>query len=184
MNILGLDLSLRNTGWVVLTDEGKLKASGVIKSKKRGVERLCEISYNFYGTIIIPHEPEIAVIEGYAFGIRHGMSFSIGELGGIIKKNLFESDISYYTVAPPSLKKFITGKGRCDKNEIMKEVYKKWNVDLKTEHQNDAYGLARIGLEISKFQKGTNPKKLLKYEQEVIKRVLKDEAGNNWIKEN
>ena len=65
----------------------------------------------------------------------------------------------------------------------MKEVYKKWNVDLKSEHENDAYGLAQIGLEISRCKKGIDSKKLLKYEKEVVKTVLADVSKNNWVQE-
>ena len=177
MNIIGLDLSLCNSGWVVLTDKGKIIDSGVIKSKKKGVERLIEIEEAIWKNALYGRSIQVAVIEGYAYGVRSGRSFSIGELGGNIKTLIFMEQMNYYVVAPTSLKKFITGKGRCDKNELMKEVYKKWGVDIKTEHENDAYGLARIGKEI------INPsKRVLKYEQEVIKKVLKDEGKNNYIK--
>lgn len=183
MNILGLDLSLLNTGWVILNDKGMLVNAGVIKSKKKGVERLNDIDLRLWSKTVKECDIQLAVIEGYAFGIRNGRSFSIGELGGVIKATLCNNYIPYYVVSPPSLKKFITGKGRCDKNEIMKEVYKKWNVDLKSEHENDAYGLARIGLEISRCKKSTDLKKLLKYEKEVIKTVLIDISKNNWVQE-
>lgn len=175
MNIIGLDLSLTNTGYVILNCEGVILESGVIKSKKNGVKRLAEISETI-GALVDMNNIAFAIIEGYAFSPNGGRSFSIGELGGVIKSDLHDYYVPFYVVAPTSLKKFATGKGNAPKSHIEKEVYKRWNVEFKTEHEIDAYVLARIGLSIC--NKGKY--ELTKWQKDVIKVVLEDKGKRNW----
>ena len=178
MKILGLDLSLTNTGWVIYdTKLGYMTDAGTIKSKLRGVLRLADIDLRI--TNLIDNDLKmIAVIEGYAFSPNQGRSFSIGELGGVIKRTLFAYDIDYYIVAPTSLKKFATGKGNAPKSTIEKEVYKRWNVEFKTEHEVDAFVLAKIGEAII-----GKVKKLTKAQKEVVKTVIQDKSKRNYMKE-
>ena len=63
------------------------------------------------------------ILEDYAFAAK-GRVFHIGENGGILKSKLFEYDIPTITVAPTSVKKFATGSGRAQKDEIY-EAFKK-----------------------------------------------------------
>lgn len=175
-HILGLDLSLCNSGYVVLGIEGNVFKSGVIKSKFKDVKRLMDILVHIQ-RIVRDYPPKIVVIEGYSFMSKGGRSFSIGELGGLIKAFLYANKMQYAIVAPSSLKKYATAKGTSPKSTIEKEVYKKWKVEFKTEHEVDAYVLARIGYRICKDKTIG----LKEYQKQVIKVVLDDKSNKNYL---
>ncbi len=177
MRILGLDISLTNTGWVIY-DINKLKvvSCGTIKSKKKNVIRLYDIRKQLK-EIIEKYKIDVSILEGYAFNPNHGRSFSIGELGGTIKLLLFYKRKYYYIVSPSSLKKFATGKGNSPKTLIYKEVYKKWNVEFDTEHEVDAFVLAKIGHAIMY----PTLDEWTKYQKSVVKKIIKDESKRNYV---
>ena len=94
--------------------------------------------------------PALVVIEGYSMGSRVGRLADLGELGGVLKVALWE--IGYQEdrgtlviVPPPQLKKFIVGRGNAEKAAVVAAVVRRWQVDVSTDDEADAYGLARLG---------------------------------------
>jgi len=175
MRVIGLDLSLTHTGYVIRDNDKYL--SGTIKPKSKGIKRLY-FHYKEIKKLLQYGRPDFVIIEGYAYSPHQGRSFSIGELGGIIKFMFYCNDISYLVVAPTTLKKFATGKGNAPKSEIAKEVWKRWSKEFKTEHEVDAFVLCKIGESIiNKSIKLTNPQK------EVVETIRRDKSNQNYIKE-
>jgi crossover junction endodeoxyribonuclease RuvC len=165
---LGLDLSLTGTGVVVLTD-GKLIHKQLIKSKPNGDKpineliRLCNIVSEIKENII--KDIDITVIENLAFGIKKTTSLTqLAGLNYLTRLMLHELGIPFVLVAPPSLKKFITGKGIAQKDIMMLETYKKYGVSILEDNICDAYGLAQIGLALL----DGNSKETTKIQKEVI----------------
>jgi crossover junction endodeoxyribonuclease RuvC len=58
---------------------------------------------------------------------------------------MYTHNFTYISVPPCNLKKFVTGKGNCAKELIIKEVYKRWGFDTDNNNIADAYGLAMMG---------------------------------------
>jgi len=56
-------------------------------------------------------------IEGYAMGAK-GQTFTIGEATGLLKHLLWKAGIHYNIIPPSTIKKFASGKGNSDKNEM------------------------------------------------------------------
>lgn len=86
--------------------------------------------------------------EGYAYGARFRRE-ELGELGGMMKLALgsvFHEHIErrLHAVAPATVKKFVTGSGRADKDKMMMAVFKRWGFEPDTHDVADAYVLARI----------------------------------------
>jgi len=113
-----------------------------------GVERLYKARAFMLGFLDTFHVETVA-IEGYAFGSQ--MANMAGELGGMIRLALFDKyrfqtdEAAFPLVVPPtSLKKYVTNKGRVDKNQILLQVYKKWGVEFTDDNAADSYSLARI----------------------------------------
>lgn len=153
MKSLGLDLSMVNTG-VSLLEDGKLVLKESIITKKRGdtpreeVTRLKGIVNNII-TIVDEHQPDIVAIEGLAFMSRNTTALSqLSALNYMVRVALVERNISFIIVAPTSLKKFATGKGNAQKDEVMLSLYKKYGVSLTDNNQADAYALAQAGLAV------------------------------------
>ena len=63
-----------------------------------------------------------------------------------------KKNIEYKIIAPGTLKKFVTGDGRCKKDLILLKTYKKWGIEFSINDLADAYGLARMALEDYKNQ--------------------------------
>lgn len=165
---MGIDPSLTGTG-VVLLEDGKIIHKVLIKSKPGGkkpideliriVEIVSQIRLAFKSSTI-----DMAAIEGIAFGI--GKTTSLAQLSGLnylIRELLLENSIPFIIVAPTSLKKFATGKGNSQKDQVMLEVYKRWGVSILDNNICDAYALAQVALStLDKTRKNT------KIQQEVI----------------
>ena len=95
--------------------------------------------------------PAIVVMEGYSMGSRVGRLADLGELGGVLKVALWEvgyrEDIgTLVVVPPPQIKKFVAGRGNAEKAAVVAAVVRRWKVDVSTDDEADAYGLARLGV--------------------------------------
>ncbi|WP_020142266.1 hypothetical protein [Terracoccus sp. 273MFTsu3.1] len=115
--------------------------------------------------------PMCTAMEGYSMGSKFGRE-KLGELGGVTKATLHKHGRLPYIVQPSTLKKFVLGAGAGKtKNLMLLGVFKKWDAEFNDDNAADSYALARLAHLIS------NPGLVEhKYEQEVIKTVLK-EAG-------
>jgi len=164
---LGFDLSLTGTGVVVLNSHGEVCYVETLKNKLRGMERL-QFIRDHTAKILRLFPPETICVEGYAMGSRSGQAFSIGELGGVIKLMLYESDVTPYLVPPTRLKKFIVGGGKAEKDLIMMKVFQRWGWEAGDNNQADAYGLAKLAqtLHTQKFES------LNKAQLEVVHDIL------------
>lgn len=146
MKVVGLDLSLRSAGLVALRDDAHVLQERRIEDGKktdgpRRLQRLRDqVSDELYGL-----NPDIIVMENYAYGARN-QAHQVGELGGVIRLAMYEMGLTYVTVPPNTLKKFVTGKGNSPKDTMLKAVYKRWGFDTDSNDIADGYGLARIGL--------------------------------------
>ena len=135
--VLGLDLSLTATG--IYCD----KCGGsVFKPKNKGMLRLDDINKEIQSHM--PHI-EICMIEGYSFGSRGRAIFSIGELGGTVKLMLHRINQPYIDVAPAALKKFATGKGNANKDEVLAAAIRKLSYQGNDNNECDAYVLNKMG---------------------------------------
>lgn len=139
--IVGIDPSLTSTGICKLTPDGRMRY-GALKSSKKGIARLRALR-----DTIREHASEAAlvVIEGYSFGSRGRATFSLGELGGVLRVMLAEIPVPVLVVPPQTLKKFITGKGNTNKTAVSLALMKRWGLEIEQEDEADAIGLALFG---------------------------------------
>ncbi len=167
--ILALDLSLRSTGMVVLSNELTILKSSVIKPpiRLRHAPRL-EYIISQIKSYYHQYLPELVVIEDYAFAAR-GMVYSIGELAGCIKLWFYQNNVPFLLINPSHLKKFVSGKGNCHKERILLAAYKKWKIDAPTDTV-EAYCLARIGIEVINLLSETKTQHTA-YEEDVLQKI-------------
>lgn len=144
---IGIDQSYTGFGITAIDKKGNYYTE-VYKAEGSGIEKLGNIR-NYLEDFLSEHKVVSIAMEGYAFGKDFGVALS-GELGGMIKLLLFDlypgNDGARFPllVQPSTLKKYITGKGRVDKNQVLLQVYKKWDVEFNDDNAADSYGLARI----------------------------------------
>ena len=163
--ILGVDPSLTATAYLAMTPAGQVVTKSVARGKDlRGAERL-DFHDVYLQAIIEDIDPAFVVIEGYAYG-RQNQRETLGEHGGVLRLRLWRAGIPTMVVAPPTLKKFVTGKGSCPKSIMIKEVYRRWSFDTDDDNLADAYSLAQVG------RAWLNPDTRSKTLESILKKAL------------
>lgn len=73
---------------------------------------------------------DFVILEDYSLGSK-GAVFHIAENTAILKYKMYTRGIKYVTVPPTTLKKFATGKGNSDKNQMYVSFLKETKCDIK-----------------------------------------------------
>ncbi len=125
----------------------------------KGPRRLAYV-INYLNRHIAPYNPDLIVLEDYAMGIgKGGMAFHIGELGGVIKHNLWQQGFDVMIVSPTAVKKAITGRGNADagkkvngkkvkdksKPEMRAALLSSFGLDIDQPDEADAAALMLMG---------------------------------------
>lgn len=176
MYAIGIDPSLTNTG-VVTLGGGLLRAIDNIKSKKSGdtpTDEMLRLT-TIVDDLVRPlpkNTTGLVAIEGLAFAARNTSSLSqLSGLNYMLRDAILNRDdlaFKLIVVAPTSLKKFVTGKGNCQKDLMFLKTYKRWKLTFTDNNLCDAHGLARIAEAV------LNPGvKLTRPQQEVVTLVKK-----------
>lgn len=167
MNIitLGFDLSYTATG-VAMLDKFIQTDTWKHPAQLTGPERLEWFRAEVEDTVS-RIKPTCVAVEGYAFGAK-AQQHKLGELGGIVKHQLWVMGVDTLIVPPTSLKKFATGKGACPKGAVMVAVYKRWDYEAKDDNQADAIVLAHIARALSR-DRGMDA--LTGAQQDAIKKI-------------
>lgn len=143
MKLLGLDISLTSTGYSIS------EKTGIISTKAKGPERLSIVSKSVL-QLCADEKIECVILEGYSFASRNSQAHSIGELGGCIRMELWESNIPYIEVPPTSRAKFATGKGNAGKTEVISVISSKTGLVFSgagADDECDAWVLEQMGLQ-------------------------------------
>jgi len=148
---VGLDLSYVGTGLLVIDSKGEILEQKLIKtikseSKYDTEDRLIKIEEE------ISFIPKIlglggVCIEGPAFASQGNAALQMGALNFFVRIFLRRNLVEFKIVAPPTLKKFVTGTGRADKKMVIEMVDERWKIKFKDNNLADAYGLARMAME-------------------------------------
>ena len=137
---LGIDQSY--TGFAMCAYYQEKYYIEVFKSDTRGIKRLLDIE-KFVNSFIERGSFTDVAMEGYAMGAK-GKVFHLGELGGMTKLALAVHDLYPMIIPPTTLKKYVTGSGTGQKNQMILHTYKKWDQTFTDDNACDAYGLARL----------------------------------------
>lgn len=151
---MGIDPSLTACGVGVLFN-GSLKTM-LLAPKKRGAERLAWFRDEFTH-LFEEYRPECLAIEGYAYGSKVNREV-LGELGGVLRLAAHDCRLPTIVVPPNSLKQFATGSGSGSKGVILKEAFKRFDMDVSDDNEADAGVLSLMahakmaGLSLTAFQ--------------------------------
>jgi Holliday junction resolvasome RuvABC endonuclease subunit len=135
-SVVGLDLSLTATGFA------HENASGVLTTKLRGMERLADLRERVRQICI---GADLVVIENYSFNSRQGGEH-LGELGGVVRLMLHETEHPYVELSPAKLKKLATGKGNANKSEVLAAAIRRLDYPGANDNESDAMWLRVAGL--------------------------------------
>lgn len=168
---MGLDLSLRGTGLVVVRGAdvlrsrrlatepipdgavGKGGSSGLRVQAKSGskvyrgdIEECIEYVARRVITSYKKFSPDIVVLENYAFSAHSRALSSLHEVGGVVKNYLHRIEAPWVVVTPNEVKKLATGNGNANKAEML-IASRRAGHDFRNSDEADAYWCAQWGLE-------------------------------------
>jgi len=126
MKILGVDPSLRETGYCILnTDGGELKsvAFGTIKNQpgllpSRCLVRIADVLKN----LIQQHQPQVMAVEGLFYCQNMKTALALGQARGAALLAAAEHGLEIFEYAPRRVKQSIVGHGGAQKLQVGKMV--------------------------------------------------------------
>lgn len=143
MNLLALDLSLTSTGWAAQHGAPPV-ASGTFNPKGTGAPRLHSVVV-WLGTLLKVWTPDLVVLEGYSFASPN-RAHHIGELGGVVRLQLFQRGFPFVELAPKVRAKLATGKGNAGKDQVLVEAVRRLGYRGHSNDEADALWLLQAAL--------------------------------------
>lgn len=151
MKTAGLDIATC-TG-MALVGEGEDRGKTVYLPKQRGFERLQLIANAVQQTLVV-WQPELMVVEDYAFCKNVEAFIKLVECGTVIRSVLYELKIPWVDVKPTSLKKWTIEKRKpnkelgetwASKSLMARAANERWGYSSHSADIVDAFCLAQMG---------------------------------------
>jgi crossover junction endodeoxyribonuclease RuvC len=176
VNVIGLDLSLTNTGIARITWNGPSPVNDVVADIHRvqsagkltdtwpmRSDRLRDLTQSITEHVL---PANLVVLEGPSFNSKSPASHDRSWFWGKVYDALERYPVSILVVPPASAKKWATGKGNADKDDMMLAAARMWPVleGIKNDTA-DALALAGIGMQLLE---GPCPFPLYSYRSEVV----------------
>ena len=140
MIVLGIDTSLRSTGYGVLAVEGsRMRAIdyGNIKNAQKLPLTAClRAIHAKVVELVAEHHPDVMAIESVIYGKNAGTMLVLGEARGAVLTAAADADLPVYEYEPRRMKRAVCGNGLAEKEQIQRMV--KVLLSLPEEPQNDA----------------------------------------------
>ena len=140
MVVLGIDTSLRSTGYGVLSVEGsrmRCVACGTVPNKASLPLTAClKVIHAKVAELIEAHRPDVMAIESVIYGKNAGTMLVLGEARGAVLTAAADAELPVYEYEPRRMKKAVCGNGLAEKEQIQRMV--KTLLGLAELPQNDA----------------------------------------------
>lgn len=140
MTVLGIDTSLRSSGYGVLNVEGSRMRSiacGTIKnSAKLPLSGCLDNIHKTVAALIDEHKPDVMAIESVIYGKNANTMLLLGEARGAVITAAAARGLPVYEYEPRRMKKAVCGNGLAEKEQIQRMV--KTLLGLEQLPQNDA----------------------------------------------
>ena len=140
MIVLGIDTSLRSTGYGVLEVLGsrmKMLECGNIRNAPALPLTAClKAIHDRVAALIAAYSPDVMSIEAVIYGKNAGTMLVLGEARGAVLTAAADASLPVYEYEPRRMKKAICGNGLAEKEQIQRMV--KTLLSLSELPQNDA----------------------------------------------
>ncbi|MBQ4385834.1 MAG: crossover junction endodeoxyribonuclease RuvC [Kiritimatiellae bacterium] len=147
MTILGIDTSLRSTGFGVLSIEGsRLRAvdyGNIRNAPKLPLTACLKAIHAKVVELIAAHSPDVVAIESVIYGKNAGTMLVLGEARGAVLTAAADAGVPVYEYEPRRMKKAVCGNGLAEKEQIQRMIKVLLNLpELPQNDAADALGLA------------------------------------------
>lgn len=140
MVILGIDTSLRSSGYGVLSVEGSrmrcLEAGRIRNGPKMPLSACLRAIHARVGALIAHYAPDVLSIEGVIYGKNAGTMLVLGEARGAVIAAAAAVGCPVYEYEPRRVKMAVCGNGLAEKMQVQRMV--KTLLALEELPQNDA----------------------------------------------
>jgi Holliday junction resolvasome RuvABC endonuclease subunit len=184
---IGFDPSLNGFGYCVLNNSDDSKASllefGIFDQKKNKDNHSAKLKtiYDGVSSLIDKYVAKLSTTNSWIIVATEGCSFSmpfrataLGEVSGMSKLAVYEKlGREIIQLQPNSIKKFITGGGKADKNIMLLKVHLNYGHIFDSEHLADAFGVAELAKQSWRVKnKQTDISSFTKLKQDVLKKTV------------
>ena len=160
MTVLGIDTSLRSTGFGVLAAEGsRLRAveMGAIKNaQKVSLSGCLRNIHSTVAALIEKHRPDVIAIESVIYGKNTGTMLVLGQARGAVITAAANAGVPIYEYEPRRMKMAVCGNGMAEKAQIQRMV--KTLLALPELPQNDAADALGMAIAHAHYNSVLNPR--------------------------
>jgi Holliday junction resolvasome RuvABC endonuclease subunit len=150
--LLSLDISICHAGWALYDRADGTFTYGVIEPPTAMTEFIPRMDFvRSQVAALLPGnkatwcDTVFVTLEGLAFAAQGNVALQLAGVGYFVRHALWRAGIKFKDITPNQGKKFLTGKHQCDKNLILKEVYKRYHFDVDDDNVADAINFNMIG---------------------------------------
>ena len=140
MRVLGVDTSLRSTGFGVIEVVGTrmrmLECGNIRNAPALPLTKCLAAIYAKIAGLLEGHRPDVMAIESVIYGKNAGTMLVLGEARGAVLAAAAAAGVPVYEYEPRRMKKAICGNGLAEKEQIQRMV--KTLLSLPSPPQNDA----------------------------------------------
>lgn len=140
MIVLGIDTSLRSTGYGVLEVQGsRMKAldyGNVRNAPKLPLTACLKVIHAKVAELIAVYHPDVMAIEQVIYGKNAGTMLVLGEARGAVLTAAVSAGVPAYEYEPRRMKRAVCGNGLAEKEQIQRMI--KTLLALSELPQNDA----------------------------------------------
>lgn len=147
MTVLGIDTSLRSTGYGVLSVEGSrmrcMDCGNIKNTAKLPLTGCLKAIHTKIVELIETYHPDVMAIESVIYGKNAGTMLVLGEARGAVLTAAADAGLPVYEYEPRRMKRAICGNGLAEKEQIQRMIKTLLNLDeLPQNDAADALGLA------------------------------------------
>ena len=148
MTILGIDTSLRSSGYGVLVTEGSrmrsLEAGRIRNAPKLPLSECLRTIHARVAELIAQYSPDVVAIESVIYGKNAGTMLVLGEARGSVITAAADAGLPIYEYEPRRVKMAVCGNGLAEKEQVQRMV--KTLLGLQELPQNDAADALAIAI--------------------------------------
>ena len=126
MIVLGIDTSLRSSGYGVLSVEGSrmraLEYGAIKNAPKLPLSGCLKAIHAKVASLIAAHHPDVLAIESVIYGKNAGTMLVLGEARGAVITAAVDAGVPIYEYEPRRMKKAICGNGLAEKEQIQRMI--------------------------------------------------------------
>lgn len=145
--VLGIDTSLRSTGYGVLEVEGSrmraVEYGAIRNGPKVSLSECLRTIHAKVAELIVTHRPDVMSIESVIYGKNAATMLVLGEARGAVITAAADAALPIYEYEPRRMKRAICGNGLAEKEQIQRMIRTLLGLDeLPQNDAADALGLA------------------------------------------